>query len=70
LIVMGENVLKPEFNSTKKEKKSCDTFKQQGFLAFKNDIKRQSHNRSFIKRILELTQFMYGRQTQICVNTQ
>jgi hypothetical protein len=30
----------PEFNSTKKEKKSCETFKQQDFFAFKNDIKR------------------------------
>jgi hypothetical protein len=32
-------LVRPEFNSTKKEKKSCKRFKQQDFLAFKNDIK-------------------------------
>ena len=29
----------PSFNSTKNEKKSCERFKKQDFLAFKNDIK-------------------------------
>ena len=33
------NMLYPEFNSTKKEKRPCDRFKKQDILAFKNDIK-------------------------------
>jgi len=36
---LKEHEVKPEFNSTKKEKKSHNRFKMQGFGAFKNDIK-------------------------------